>query len=122
MTNSIPFNLLPEQPNSIFIMKKIKDKNNNILTFNDCFKMGMFDSKKSRKFSSSSSYRKMNLFPLENSEEEIVGCVKDMIDLINKKNILKNTQIINKYYSQFNDRDFGGYLAPSFLTKNLNLF
>ena len=127
MTNMIAYLGLPEQPNSLYMYKKIQDRKGKVLTFAECNKIGMFDTEKGKEFSVSNKYRDMNLNVLENSKEEILGSVKDMINLIKKNKLnddikLKQKRFISKYYSHYKDNKYAGKIAPSFLKINNNLF
>ena len=127
ITNLIAFLMIPEQPKSLYIPKKIQDKSGKILTFEECNKIGMFDQEKGKAFSFSDTYKKMKLTVLENTEEEILGCVIDMFEMVSQKKInkginLKQENFMSRYYSHYNDRRYAGKISPSFIEINNILF
>ena len=127
ITNLIGFLMIPEQPKSLYIPKKIQDKSGKTLTFEQCNKIGMFDQEKGKAFSFSDKYNKMKLTVLENTEEEILGCVKDMFDMVSQKKInkglnLKQENFMSRYYSNYKDRRYAGKISPSFIETNNILF
>lgn len=125
--NQTPFNHLLNQKNSLMIFKKLLClKTYKILTYDELLKRGLFDRKKGWKFSGE-YLRENHLQAEENSSKEILGLVRDMFNLIEKKS---NSKIENNLKKQFkrhffkNDKhiDYGGNIAPSFLLLNKDLF
>jgi len=127
MTNLVPFFPMPEQTKSIFLLKKMIDYNNKVMTYKDCYNLGMFEKEKGTKFSLVKGYQDLKITPLENSKEEILGATKDMLYLLeNKKKslktIAKHNQIRDQFYSTYREYKLAGQLSPAFIKINQRLF
>ena len=124
--NQTPFNHLLNQKNSLMIFKKLLClKTKKILTYDELLERGLFDRKEGWKFDN--EYLKENkLQTIENSSEEILGLVKDMLLKIENKNKgnFENLQLQFKKHFFRNDKNikYGGNIAPSYLTLNKDLF
>ena len=127
MTNYIPFFPMPEQPQSMFLLKKITNQNKKMLTYKQCYDIGLFTKGKGNKFSFNKTYEEMNLVPTENTKKEILEATKDMINMIDgtKKSckfLEKNIKIKQQFYSNYKNFELAGQIAPSFIKINAQLF
>lgn len=126
VSNQIGFNFLIQGNDSLIIYKKLfSTEKNKTLSFNEIFKMGLFDKLKGQKAYFSKFYKYNNLIPLENNEDEIKGLVADMFDLIdNNPNLNLNTshKYKKKFFRNYSNISMAGNIAPSFLNLNKILF
>ena len=53
-----------------------------MLTYKQCYDIGLFTKGKGNKFSFNKTYEEMNLVPTENTKKEILEATKDMINMI----------------------------------------
>lgn len=126
LTNLIGYSHITPSPTSLFIPKKVM-YNKKILSFEECKNFSLFDPHKSFHYSTSLGFSMRKLTLLENSSEEILGSVKDLICKLNNEPIpmnIKNLQIKfkNDYFGYSSDIHDAGDLAPSFIKLNINLF
>lgn len=127
LTNLIGYTHLTATPKTLFAPKKIMNSQGNILSFDECADLGLFDPILGRKFCTTEAFSNLGLTPIENSEIEILGIVKDMfkmIENIEQAEEIKNLQIgfKAKYFNYSKDIMDAGELAPSFIKLNAKLF
>ena len=127
LTNLIGYTHLTPLQQSLFTPKKLKTLNGKILSFKECSDLGLFGLVSGQKFHTSEAYSELGLTPIENSQAEILGIVKDMFQLIENKKTDKNisklqTDFKIKYFNHSKDIMDSGDLAPSFISSNLELF
>ena len=126
--NQIGFNFLLNQKNSIMIYKKLFCLNKQrLLTYHEMLKLSFFDQLDGWVIQSTKALEKMKLEPIENTNEEILGLVKDMFNIVDKKKLIKNELLLQEqfkqyFYSKQQDINFAGNISPSFIKLNKRLF
>ena len=110
------------------ISKKLFDtKNNKILTYDNILEIGLFDKQKGHDLNTTKYLTERNLKAIENNSAEIIGLVRDMFDIVEKKNKIKyevdlQNNFKKLFYSRHENIDLAGNIAPSFIKLNSNLF
>ena len=128
VSNQIGFNFLLNQKKSLMIFKKLFDtKNNKILTYDNILEIGLFDKQKGHDLNTTKYLTERNLKAIENNSAEIIGLVRDMFDIVEKKNKIKyevdlQNNFKKLFYSRHENIDLAGNIAPSFIKLNSNLF
>ena len=126
--NQIGFNHFLQQKKSLTIYKKLFClTTQKILTYDEMFKNNYFDQYKGWVEFTTDSLKKRNVIAVENSSDEILGLVKDMFNIINKKNTNKyDIELQNNFKSYFYSKQknikLAGNIAPSFVKLNTKLF
>tara|TARA_R110000772_G_scaffold73216_6_gene159884 strand:+ start:24199 stop:25452 length:1254 start_codon:yes stop_codon:yes gene_type:complete len=123
MTNLIGYTHMSPQPNSLFVPKRVFGRNGAALDFDECAARGMFDPTASLSYFQGSRFADAGIEVVENSAEEILDAIEDMMDLVAGRPVdpdvaAKQRLFKERYYAQSADRHDAGSLAPSFIRRH----